>query len=115
MGGVLIDLSKAFDGIPHDLLITALSAYGLNDNPLKYIYTYLKNRKQCVRVNKVCSDFKDLTSGVPQVSVVGPMLFNAFLNDFFFWIRKASVHNFADDNTLSSFAKSVSMSIVKSR
>ena len=84
VGGVLMDLSKAFDGIPDELLITALSAYGLNGNPLKYIYMYLKNRKQCVRVNKVCSDFKDLTSGVPQVSVVGPMLFNAFLNDFFF-------------------------------
>ena len=104
-----MDLSKAFDCIPHDLLIAKLSAYGLNGNALKYIYTYLKNRKQCVRVNNVCSDFKDIISGIPQGSIVGPMLFNAFLNDFFFCIRKASVHNFADDNTLSSFAKSVTL------
>ena len=59
--------------------------------------------------NNVRSDFKDIISGVPQGSIVGPMLFNAFLNDFFFCIRKASVHNFADDNTLSSFAKSVTL------
>ena len=104
-----MDLSKAFDCIPHDLLIAKPSAYGLNDNALKYIYTYLKSRKQCVCVNNVCSDFKDISLGVPQGSVVGPMLFNAFLNNFFFSIRKASVHNFADDNTLSSFAKSVTL------
>ena len=66
----------------------------------------MKNRKQCVRVNNVCSDFKYIITLVPQGSIFGPMLFNAFLNDFFFCIRKASLHNFADDNTLSSFAKS---------
>ena len=48
-------------------------AYELNGNALKY--TYLKNRKQCVRVNIVCSDFKDIISGVPQGSIVGPMLY----------------------------------------
>ena len=104
-----MDLSKAFGCIPHDMLIAKLSAYGLTGNASKYIYTYLKNRKQFVRVNNVCSDFKYIISGVPQGSIVGPILFNAFLNDFFFCIRKASVHNFADDNTLSSFAKSVTL------
>ena len=104
-----MDLSKAFGCIPHDMLIAKLSAFGHNGNASKYIYTYLKNRKQFVRVNNVCSDFKYIISGVPQGSIVGPILFNAFLNDFFFCIRKASVHNFADDNTLSSFAKSVTL------
>ena len=108
--GVLMDLSKAFDCIPQDLLIVKLSAYGLNGNVLKYIYTYLKNRKQCVRIKNVCSDFKDIISWVQQGSVVGPMLFNAFLNYFFFCIRKASEHNFADDNTLS-FAKSFTLQV----
>ena len=91
VGGVLMDLSKTFDCILHDLVIAKLSAYGLNGNALKYIYTYLKNHKQCVRVNNVCGDFKDIILGVPQGSIVGSMLFNAFLNDFFFCIRKASV------------------------
>ena len=90
VGGVLMDLSKTFDCIPHGLLIAKLSAYGHNGNALKYIYTYLKPRKQCVHVNNVCSDFKDTISRVPHGSVVGPMLFNAFLNDFFLCIRKAS-------------------------
>ena len=85
---MLMDFSKAFDCIPHDILIPKLSVYGLNGNALKYIYTYLKNRKPCVRVNNVCSDFKDIIPGVPRGSVVKPMLFNAFLNDFFFRIRK---------------------------
>ena len=104
-----MDLSKAFDCIPHGLLIPKLSAYGLNDDGLEYIYTCLKNRKQCVCVNNVCSDFKEIISGVPQNSIVGPMLLNAFLNHFFFCIRKASVRNFPDDNTLSSFAKPVTL------
>ena len=103
------DLSKAFDCIPHDLLIAKLSVYGLNGNALKYIYTYLKNRKQCVCANNICSDFKDIILELLQGSIVGPMLFNAFLNDFFFCIRKASEHNFTDDNTLSPFAKSVTL------
>ena len=98
-----MDLSKAFDCITHDLLIAKLSAYVLNGNALKYIYMCFKNCKQCSCVNNVCNEFKDIISVVLQGSVVGFMLFNAFLNDYFFCIRKASVHNFANDNTLSSF------------
>ena len=60
-----------------------------------------------VRVNNVRSDFEDIISRAPESSVVVPMLFNAFLNVFFFCIRKASAHNFADDITLSSFAKPI--------
>ena len=53
------------------------------------------------------SGFKEIISGVPQGSIVGPILFNAFLNDFFHDIENSSVHNFADNNTLSCFAKTV--------
>ena len=97
--------SKAFGCIPHEFLIAKPSAYGLNGNALKYIYTYLKNRKQCVRINNVYSGFKD-NFGFPQRWIVGPILFDGFLNDFFFCITKASVHNFTH-KILSSFAKSV--------
>ena len=68
-----MDLSKAFDCIPHDLLIAKVSGYELNGNALKYIHTYLKNRKQCVCVNNVCSDFKGIILGVPQGSIIGPI------------------------------------------
>ena len=73
------------------------------------IYIFLKNRKQCRRINNVSGDFNDIISGVPQGSIVGSILFNAYLNDLFFCIRKASAHKFADNNTPSSFVRSVKL------
>ena len=105
LGGVLMDLSKVFDCIPHNLLIVKLDSYGLERNLLKYINLYLDNRKQCVRIDNINSFFSDIISGVSQGSVVGPILFNAFFNYFFFFMQHATVHNFAGDNALSSFAK----------
>ena len=75
--GVLMDLTKAFDCIAHDLLIAKLDSYGL-----KYINSYLDNRKQGVHIDDINSSFNDIISGVPQASVVGPILFNTFLNIF---------------------------------
>ena len=98
-----MELSKAFDCLPHDLLIAKLAAYSVHEDLLMYIYHYLSNRKQCVRINDVYSRFQNVISGVPQGSIVGPILFNCFFNDFFYFIDKASVHNFADDNSLSVF------------
>ena len=66
VGAVLTDLSKAFDCIPHDLLIAKLSAYGLNSDSLCYIYSYLEDRKQCVQINNEQSKFDTIISGVPQ-------------------------------------------------
>ena len=83
---VLLDLSKAFDGILHDPLTAKFDAYGL-------IYSCLKNWKQSVRINKVYNTFFELISGVPQESVLGFLLPNNFLNDLYFSITKASFHN----------------------
>ena len=104
VGAVLTNLSNC---ISHDLLIAKLSAFGLQSDSLGYIYSYLKDRKQCVQINNKQSQFDKIISGVPQGSIFGPILFNIFLNDFFFFIPKASVHNFAGDNTLCSFAKTL--------
>ena len=107
VGGVLMDITRAFDFTPHNFLMAKLFSYGFDKTALKYIYSYLKKRQQCVGTNNGYSGFEEIISGVSQGSIVGPILFNAFINDSFYDVENASVHNFADDNTLSCFAKTV--------
>ena len=87
VGGVSMDLSKAFDCVPHDLLIAKLAAYPVDENLLMHIYSYLSNRKQCVRVNNAHSRFQNVITEVPQGSIVGPTLLNCFLNCFLLFHR----------------------------
>ena len=103
-----MDLSKAFDCISHDLVIAKLAAYGLDDTALKLIFSYLKNRKQCLLINNTYRNYENIITGVPQGSIVGPLLFDFPINDLFFFIESSSIHNFADDNTLSTWANTVS-------
>ena len=98
---VLTDLSKAFDCIRHDLLVTNLDTFGFNRDTVAYVYSYLKSRKQCVK-----SYPGDIISGVPQGSILGPILYSFFFNDFFYFILLATARNFADDNTLACFGSS---------
>ena len=97
-----MDLPKAFDCIPHDLLIAKLHAYGFSFETLTFLNSYLRNRKQCVKINNICSDFLKILSGVPQGSILGPILFNIFLNDLFLCLKKTDLHNVADDNTITA-------------
>ena len=107
VGIIFMDLSKAFDCIPHDLLIAKLHAYNVGEDALAYIYSYLKDRKQFVRINESTSNYKNIISGVPQGSILGPILFNVFINDLFFFIKSAILHNYADDNCLEAHASNL--------
>ena len=82
VGGVFMDLSEAFNCVPHDLSKATLKAYGFDKYLVNYIYSYLDNRKQCTRINNKRSSLQNIISGVPQGSIVGPTLFNLFLNNF---------------------------------
>ena len=72
------------------------------------IYSYLKGRKQRVKINNTYSDYNEIISGVPQGSILGPILFNFSINNFIFFIEIASMHNFADDNILSACGETLS-------
>ena len=99
-GAVSMDLSKAFDCVNHGLLIAKLSAYGLNMDALQLIRSYLSNRQQRVKINSFFSDWKEIKIGVPQGSVLGPLLFNVFINDIFWFANRTKICNYADDTTI---------------
>ena len=100
VGAVLIDLSKAFDYIPYNLLIEKLHAGGFSEKTVTFIYSYLKRRKQNVKVENFYSDFLTLSSGVPQGSVLGPIPFNLFLDDLLATLKMSEFYNFVGDNTI---------------
>ena len=99
-GALLTDLSKAFDCIPHDLIIAKLEAYGFQTDALNLVYDYLSNRKQRVKINETFSCWKNIEYGVPQGSILGPLLFNIHLCDLFYFLEDLDIASYADDTTI---------------
>ena len=100
VGTILMDLSKAYDCLPHDLIIAKFEAYDLSKSSLSLLLDYLTSRKQRVKIGSSYSIWNEIKRGVPQGSVLGPLSFNAFINGIFMFIEKTEICNFADDNTI---------------
>ena len=100
VGTILMDLSKAFDCLPHDLIIAKLHAYGLDHESLRLIRSYLSNRHQIIKLDSVFSSWIQTTLEVPQGSILVPLPFNIFLNDLLLINLRPTVCNFADGTLL---------------
>ena len=98
-GMVLIDLQKAFNTVDYTILTTKLNAIGINDSAGSWFKSYLTGRKQVVKINGRLSTAGNITCGVPQGSILGPLLFNIYVNDMITSVNY-DLFLYADDSTL---------------
>lgn len=109
LNGVLfIDLKKAFDTIDHEILLRKLVSYGVDQKSVSWFHSYLNSRAQKCQVNGTLSNASVLRCGVPQGSIIGPLLFLIYINDLPNCLSSASAKMFADDTNISSAAESLS-------
>ena len=101
-GELLMDLSKAFDSLKHELLLAKLYTYGFGGSSLKLFHSYLSNRRQRVKINGLYNTRRETNLGVPQGSVLGPLLFNIYVANTFYLMNGTTICNYADDTTLYS-------------
>jgi len=106
VGAILMDLSKAFDCLPHKLLIAKLNAYGVGDEACQLVASYFHGRQQRVKLHDVRSEWLPLVKGAPQGSLFGPITLNMLTNDLLILVAElCRIYNYADDNTISVCGK----------
>ena len=88
-----MDLSKSYDCLSHDLLLAKLLAYGFDESAIKLIANYLSNRYQRVKIGSTFSSYLEILRAIPQGSILGPILFNLFINDLMFFIQETEAIN----------------------
>ena len=101
-GMVLVDYRKAFDMIDHTLLLEKLEVYGLSRDSLQWFTSYLKDRRQHVKLGDKQSSVAIVRHGIPQGSILGPLLFIVFINDLPLYVTSSRIDLYADDTTLTS-------------
>ena len=106
-GVLLTDLSKAFDCLSHELIIAKLNAFGFSLSALKLMQNYLVERKQRTKINQAYSSWDEILFGVPQSSILGPILFNIFLSDLFLAVQNVDFASYADDNTIYNSSENI--------
>lgn len=111
--GIFVDFTQAFDHIDHNILVKKLERYGIRGLPLEFIKSYLGRRRQFVFLNGLTSKSKEIISGVPQGSILGPLLFNLYVNDIVHICQQAKFIIYADDTSIflssSSYAEITNM------
>ena len=104
---VFLDIKKAFDTVDHKIFLQKLACYGINGSSLKLIESYLKDRSQCCSVNGQLSSMKSIVCGVPQGSIIGPLLFIIYMNDLPQYVSDIDLTMFADDTSFARTFKSL--------
>lgn len=105
--GIFIDLKKAFDTVNHKILLQKLYHYGVRGCAHEWFKSYLSNRKQFVKINNAESGLQDVTCGVPQGSIIGPLLFLIYVNDMVNSVMHGEVKMFADDTNIFYSSKNI--------